>query len=126
MPQSSWVVLTRRYGEDIRQPSEEQRLQAVDELFTENIQGMTDADYAEHPNAWLRYGIDEGPVFVADASRSKTVTLSKFADQDDDNAVAESTFTIDRAQLLALWHWLSAGEIERIRAEYPKCGWDLE
>jgi len=97
--------------------------QAVDELFKENVEGMTETDYAEHPNAWLRYGFDEGPVFVADASRYKTVTLSKYADQDDTDAVAEASFNIDWERLLTLWRWLSAGEIDRIRAAFPRCGW---
>jgi hypothetical protein len=84
---------------------------------------MTEAGYAEHPNAWLRYGFDEGPMFVADAYRYKTVTLSKYADQDDIDAVTQATFNIDRESLLALWRWLAAGEFERIRAAYPGSGW---
>jgi hypothetical protein len=46
MPQSpAWVILTTRYGEDIRQPSDNHLAQAVDELLNENIVGMTEADY---------------------------------------------------------------------------------
>jgi hypothetical protein len=118
-----WVILTMRYGEDIRTPSESDLRRAVDELFNETIAGMLESDYAEHPNAWLRYGDEEGPVFVADASRNRTVTLAKYADQDDVDAVTEATFNIDKERLLMLWRWLAAGEIDRIRAAYPRCGW---
>jgi hypothetical protein len=119
----AWVVLTRRYGGDFRQPSDKQLAQAVDELFTEDLPGMKESDYLEHPNAWLKYGFDDGPLFVADASRSKTVSLSKYADQDDDDPLTEVTFEVDRNSLLMLWVWLAMGEIMRIREAYPSCGW---
>src|SRR5262245_11972035 len=119
----AWVILTKRYGDDIRTPSDDHLAQAVDELFNENLKGISEDDYVEHPSAWLRYGFDEGPVFVVEANRYGTVTLSKYADQDDTDAVAEATFNIERERLLPLWRWLSAGHIERIRAAYPRCGW---
>ena len=118
-----WTVLHLRYGEDIRTPSENDLERAVDELFNEDLPGMLKFDYAEHPNAWLRFGWDEGPEFVVEASRYKTVTLLKYADQDDIDAMTEATFNIDNERLLTLWRWLAAGEIDRIRAAYPRCGW---
>lgn len=118
-----WVILHKRYGEEVRQPLPSELAQAIGELFDENIEGMAEADYAEHPNAWLRYGFDEGPMFVVEASRNGTATLSKYADQDDIDPVAEVTFSVERGPLLSLWLWLAEGELERIRSAYPRCGW---
>lgn len=43
---------------------------------------MADLDYEEHPNIWLRYGFDEGPMYVLDLYRQGLVLFSKYADQD--------------------------------------------
>lgn len=118
-----WVILHKRYGEDVRQPSDGELAQAVDELFDEHIEGMTEADYAEHPNAWLSYGFDDGPVFVVEASRNQTATLAKYADQDDIDPVVEATFNMDWNTILSLWRWLAEGKIEEIRSAFPRCGW---
>lgn len=120
---TGWVILTKRYGEDVRQPSGEDLAQAIDELFVEEGEGMTEADYADHPNAYLRYGFDEGPVFVAEANRNKSATLSKYADQDDIDAMVEATFNMDRDTILSLWRRLALGRVEEIRSAYPRCGW---
>jgi hypothetical protein len=120
---TAWVVLHKRYGEDIRHPSDRELTQAVDELFDERIEGMTEADYLDHPNAWLRYGFDDGPEFVAEASRNQTATLAKYADQDDVDPVAEATFNMDRNKIVSLWRLLAEGKIEEIRRAYPRCGW---
>jgi len=113
---SAWVILTRRYGEDVRQPSEDDLTQAVNELFNENYKAMTETDYAEHPNAWVRYGFDEGPMFVIEANRDKTVTLLKYADQDDVEAIAKYTVRDKSGEnILSLWKLLAKGEIEEIR-----------
>jgi hypothetical protein len=85
---------------------------------------MTESDYAEHPNAWLRYGFDEGPVLVIDVYRKGTVIFSKYADQDDVEPLTEYTMqNVERESLLSLWKWLANGEIEKIRTKHPTCGW---
>jgi hypothetical protein len=57
-------------GEDVRSPLDSDLRRTVNELLNESIAGMLESDYAGHPNAWLRYGDEEGPVFVADAIRA--------------------------------------------------------
>jgi hypothetical protein len=121
---STWVYLYHRYGKESRFPSDGELAQAVAELFEENLDSMTEADYTAHPNAWLRYGFDEGPMLVVSANRDATVTLSKYADQDDSVPEIECTVKdLPREKLLLLWTWLARGELERIRAEHPGCGW---
>ena len=120
---TGWVILHKRYDEDVRQPSDGELAQAIDELFNEEIKRMTEADYAEHPSAWLRHGFDEGPMFVVEANRDGTATLSKYADQDEIDPMAEATFSIHRDAILSLWRWLAEGKIEQIKSAYPGCRW---
>jgi hypothetical protein len=121
---AAWVILTSRYGGDTRQPSEGDLAQAIDELLNENIAGTTEAAYAEHPNAWLRYGFSEGPVLLLEANRKRTVTFSKLSDQDAPDALTAYTVrNMERDAMLSLWKRLAKGEIEKIVADYPACGW---
>lgn len=121
---SGWAILSTRYGGDICQPSHEQLAKAIDEVVTEDLDGMTEQDYAEHPNAWLRSGVDEGPMYVIDAYRNGTVICSQFADQDDVDPVSEHTLTdVSREQLLSLWKRLADYDIASIRADYADLGW---
>ena len=123
-----WLILTTRYGTDSTQPSAAQLRQAIDELFEEKTKGLTDSDYAEHPNAWLRSGTDGGPMFVIDAYRTGTVILSKFADQDDDEPSQEATLSnMSREKILKLWTSLAIGDLRSIQLECPGCGgWHRE
>ena|SRR5579885_1296580 len=121
--EKQWVVLTERYGEDIRHPSDRELAQAIDELFSEDSKGMTEGGCAEHPNACLRYGSDDGPVFVVEVNRNKAVTLAKYADQDDIDPLVEATFNMDKGTILSLWRHLAKGEIEETRSAFPQCGW---
>jgi hypothetical protein len=124
MAQSSgWTILHKRYGAEIRQPSHAELADAISELFDEHIIGMTEADYAEHPAASLRYGFDDGPMFLAEARRNKTVTLARYADQDDVDPVAAATYNVDRSTLLFLWQQLAEGNLEQVRSAFPGCGW---
>src|SRR5262249_31700824 len=64
-----WVILTRRYGDDTRSPTATQLAEAVAELYQETLPGMSEGDYAEHGDASLRYGWDDGPMFVLAVNR---------------------------------------------------------
>jgi hypothetical protein len=120
----NWTILTFRYGREVSNPTEHDLEQAVAELVNENIPGMSEGDYAEHPNAWLRLGSDGGPIYVADAYRSGLVILSKYAAQDDVDAAGELKLRdVPKERLLAMWSWLARGELARFGAAYPDCGW---
>lgn len=121
---TAWVILTSRYGGGKRQPSEIDLARAIDELFDEILSGMSEADYAEHPNAWLTYGFDDGPLRVIDVDRTGVVIFSKYADADLEELQSEHTVRgVDGDRALSLWKWLANGEIEKIVASYPDCGW---
>ena len=82
---------------------------------------MTEADYAEHPNAWLRYGFDEGPTYVLDVYRGGSIIFTKYADQDYYDLLWEYRMDdLSREKALALWQLLAEGELDGLRAE----GWE--
>jgi hypothetical protein len=85
---------------------------------------MTEGDYAEHPNAFLRYGHDDGPMYVIDFGRKRTATFRKYADQDDLDELCSRTLPqISKGEMLELWTSLAQGRIDQIVAAWPLCGW---
>ena len=114
-----WVILTRRYGEDIRAPTAAQLAQAIGELYDERLPGMTERDYEEHGTAWLRCGYDDGPMFVLEVNRLREVTLEEWADQDYEQELAplRRMREVSQEQALRLWSWLAQGEIDRVRSQ---------
>jgi len=114
-----WLILTTRYGGDIRDPSADDLTTALNELYQETLDGMTDAYYAEHPNAWLRYGFDDGPMYVLDVYRNGRVIFGQWADQDYETELAPET-TIENVieeRAFQLWTWLTNGDVDRIKDE---------
>ena len=114
-----WLILTTRYGGDIRDPSADDLTTALNEIYQETLDGMTDAYYAEHPNAWLRYGFDDGPMYVLDVYRNGRVIFGQWADQDYETELAPET-TIENVieeRAFQLWTWLTNGDVDRIKNE---------
>jgi hypothetical protein len=114
-----WVILTRRYGNDTRNPTPSQLAEAIAELYHETLPDMTESDYAEHRSASLRYGCDDGPMFVLEVSRLHQVTLEEWADQDYGQQLAPPRRMqgISEERALRLWTSLAQGDIERVRSE---------
>ena len=119
----AWIMLTTRYGEDIKNPTARQLQQALGELLEENIPGMTEADYAEHPNAWLRYGFDEGPMYVLDVYRGGSIIFTKYADQDYKDLLWEYRMDdLSGEKALSLWLLLAEGKLDDLQAEGRNAG----
>lgn len=114
-----WVILTRRYGGDARGPTVAQLVEAIVELYHETLPGMTESDYAEHGAASLRYGHDDGPMYVLEISRLRTVTFEEWADQDYEQEMAPPgrLREVPQDEALRLWSWLAEGEIDRVRSQ---------
>jgi hypothetical protein len=112
-----WVILTRRYGEDIRGPTAAQLAQAITEVYHEEIPGMTEGDYAEHGAAWLRYGFGAGPLFALEVNRVREVTLEAWADQgyEEELAAPRRLREVPEEQALRLWTWLAEGQLGRVQ-----------
>ena len=114
-----WVILTRRYGGDTRSPTVPQLSEAVAELYHETLPGMTERDYAEHGAASLRYGYDDGPMYVLEVSRLREVALEEWADQDYGQELAPPRRMREVPEDLALrlWSGLADGQIDGVRSQ---------
>jgi hypothetical protein len=112
-----WVILTSRYGGDIREPTVDQLRRALADVYQENDPSMTEGDYAEHPNAWLRYGFDDGPMYVLSVYRSGSVYFSQWADPDYENELEPELERVNVSERDAcrLWELLAAGKIDEIK-----------
>jgi hypothetical protein len=117
--ETPWVILTSRYGGDTRGPSAEELAHALAEIFHENLPSMTESDYAEHPNAWLRYGFDAGPMYVLDVYRGGCVHFSQWTDQDYEAELAPESVMNNVSEQAArhLWELLSSGDIGQLRSK---------
>jgi hypothetical protein len=117
-----WLILTRRYGGDVRQPTVGELRSALAEIYHENHAGLTESDYAEHPNAWLRFGFDDGPMYVLDVYRGGRVHFSQWADPDYGDELEPEAIRSDvgEVEALLLWELLAAGEIDQIKGR----GWN--
>ena len=117
-----WLILTKRFGDDIHDPSGNDLATAINELYQENLNGITEADYVEHPNACLRYGFDEGPMYVLDVYRSGRIIFGQWADQDYEAELAPETTIEDVAEerALELWTWLADGDVGRIKTSIAR------
>jgi hypothetical protein len=108
-----WVILTRRYGDDVRNPTARQLAEAVSELYHETIPD------AEHGSVFIRYGYDDGPMFVLDLDRLHQVVFEEWADQDFGAELApprkiRDVSEMQASQLLGL---LADGQIDRVRSQ---------
>lgn len=115
-----WVILTRRYGGEVRNPTAEELARAIEELYVENLPGMTEVDYEEHGAASLRYGFDDGPMYVLEVSRGGVVALEEWADQDYQTPLSPPRLmaSVPPARALELWRWLAKGAIDRVRCQH--------
>jgi hypothetical protein len=115
----AWVILQRRYGEEVRCPSAALLAEAIGELYRENLPGMTEGDYEEHGAGSLRYGFDDGPMIVVGVSRHGLVTLEEWADQDYKQELSPPRVmrALPEEQALRLWLWLARGEIGSVRSQ---------
>lgn len=115
----AWVILTSRYGGCIRDPSSADLVSSIAELYHEEMVSMTEGDYAEHPNAWLEYGFDEGPMYILEVYRGGRVVFGQWADQDYESKLApESSMEgVSEKVAVQLWTWLAHGDIDRIKIE---------
>jgi len=117
MTRLGWLILTRRYGGDERDPSVDLLATAVRELFVEDLPGMTEADYAEHGAASLRCGFDEGPMFVLELDRLRTARFEEWADQGFEHELVPARTGALKSQdeALHLFGLLASGDLEALR-----------
>lgn len=115
-----WCYLLRRYGEEEDMPTHDEISTAVKELYEENSPGMTEGDYEEHGASSLRYGYDEGPMYILEITRRGTARWEEWADQDYETKLcpAKEVQALPQDKAVLLWKYLAAGDIEAVRSHF--------
>lgn len=106
---TQWCILTTRMGADVREPTDAQLRAALEDVFA--------SDDEEHPNAWLRLGSDDGPMFVLDVYGTKQIVFEQWADTDFDNESAPP-MSLRHVQLevaMTLWRTLRDRDVDAVR-----------
>lgn len=115
-----WCYLLRRYGEENRMPTRDELAAAIKELYEENLPGMTEGDYEEHGAGSLRYGFDEGPMYILEITSHGTARLEEWADQDYEMKLCpmREVKALPQEKAVLLWEHLAVGEIEAVRLHF--------
>ena len=86
MSETGWSHLVSRFGDLGDGTSEENIRRAVRQMYHEDHPSLHEGDYAEHPDAWVNYGFDDGPVYTLTIRRFGELLLEKRLDQEDIDA----------------------------------------
>ena len=109
-----WFILTKRFGTDIRNPSSETLRDAVDEVIN-----PAHRDDVEHSSAFVRYGLDEGPMYVLTYDTSRHLTFEQWADQDFETELAPVGYLseVAPAEARRLMALLGCGSVDEVKAQ---------
>lgn len=106
----AWVVLTSPDGRDTPNPTGEQLAAALATVYQS---GSPDHD----GGATLRFGYDDGLMYVAEVNSAGEVRFEEWSDRDCEMALAQPRrMHASREQALQLWNWLAQRQVSRIRA----------
>lgn len=109
----AWVTLTSVDGRDIPAPTEQQLAAALAELFGKRKK----CDPAPEPqSAALRFGYDDGLMYVAEISSTGDILFEEWSDRDCELALAAPRrMKAGPAQAQQLWAMMSKRQVSRIR-----------
>lgn len=107
----SWLILTRRYGGDVREPSPALIAEAVSELYGDTVD-------LEHGSIHLRCGLADGHMVVLSADVSGRTTLEEFSDQDFGQCMSQRIMEgIGKAEAERLFQLLCEGCLTTLMSE---------
>src|SRR3954471_12128896 len=109
-----WFILTKRFGADARDPSVKDLQAAVGEVVD-----PAHASDVEHTNTFVRYGYDEGPMYVLTYDIDRCVTFEQWADQDFETELAPVGYLSDvpPTEAVRLMQALRDGAVDRVKQE---------
>lgn len=108
----AWVVLTSLDGHDTAAPSDEQLAAALAEVYAPRA----NRPEREPASATLRFGYDDGLMYVAEVSTSGEILFEEWSDRDCEMALAAPRrMRATQAEALQLWCWLAHRQVSRIR-----------
>lgn len=108
----AWVTLTGPDGHDVAAPTDKQLAATLAEIYARR---KKDQD-AEPATAALRFGYDDGLMYVAEVSSTGEVSFEEWSDRDCEIALASPRrMTASQAQALQLWCMLARRQVSKIR-----------
>ena len=109
----AWVTLTSVDGRDIAGPSEKQLAATLAELFAQRKKA---APGAEPATASLRFGYDDGLMYVAEVNSNGDISFEEWSDSDCEIALASPRrMSAGQPQALQLWSLMARRQVSRIR-----------
>jgi hypothetical protein len=105
----AWVTLTSVDGRDIPAPTEQQLAAALAEVYGKHN--------PESASAALRFGYDDGLMYVAEVSSTGDIRFEEWSDSDCELALAvPRRMKASQVQAQELWSMMARRQVSRIRA----------
>ncbi len=117
----AWVVLTSLDGRDIDAPTDKQLAAVLAEIYARHKPRSKPRDKvadapAEPASATLRFGYDDGLMYVAEVSSSGEISFEEWSDRDCELALARPRrMTANQSEALQLWYMLARRQVSKIR-----------
>jgi hypothetical protein len=109
----AWVTLTRADGRDIASPTEQQLAATLAELYRLPKPGAAPDDPV---TAVLRFGYDDGLMYVAEVNSSGDIRFEEWSDSDCELALAAPRrMKGSKEQAQELWTMMSRRQVSKIR-----------
>jgi len=109
----AWVTLTGADGREISAPTEAQLAAALTTVFGGRKKASPDAEPA---SATLRFGYDDGLMYVADISSNGELRFEEGSDRDCEIALASPRrMQASLAQAREVWAMMARRQVSRIR-----------
>ncbi len=103
----------------MKAPTEKQLVSALHEVYVENALAGHGGDASDHGSAVLRFGYDDGLMYVLEVMCGGTVTFEEWGDQDCEIELAapRSMTLVPKELALQLWQWLAHRQVAKIRSQ---------
>jgi len=109
----AWVLLTSADGRDTAAPTDQQLAAELAGLYARH----QCATGTEPASAALRFGYDDGLMYVAEVDASGEVRFEEWSDRDCELALADPRrMAASQNEALQLWCWLARRQVAKIRA----------
>ncbi len=106
----AWVTLTSVDGRDIAAPTEKQLASELAAIYARR------GDNGEPASAALRFGYDDGLMYVAEVSSTGEISFEEWSDRDCEIALARPRRMLaSQKQALQLWSMMARRQVSKIR-----------
>jgi hypothetical protein len=111
---NAWVTLVGPDGRELASPTEQQLAAVLAELYAKPSRNPASA---EPFSAALRFGYDDGLMYVAEISSDGHARFEEWSDRDCELALASPrSMAASRADASRLWSLMAARQVSKIRA----------